>query len=31
VDEPTDKPGTSEQWRLAVKRGRDGKDGKDVK
>lgn len=28
VDEPTDKPGTSEQWRLAVKRGRDGKDAR---
>lgn len=28
VDEPTDKPGTSDQWRLAVKRGRDGKDTK---
>lgn len=28
VDEPTDKPGTSDQWRLAVKRGRDGKDAK---
>ena len=26
VDEPADKPGTSEQWRLAVKRGRDGKE-----
>ena len=26
VDHPTDKPGISEQWRLAVKRGRDGKD-----
>ena len=25
VDDPTDKPGVSEQWRLAVKRGRDGK------
>lgn len=28
VDAPTDKPGISEQWRLAVKRGRDGKDAK---
>lgn len=28
VDKPTDKPGISEQWRLAVKRGRDGKDSK---
>jgi hypothetical protein len=28
VNEPTDKPGISDQWRLAVKRGRDGKDGK---
>lgn len=28
-DHPTDKPGTSDQWRLAVKRGRDGRDGKD--
>lgn len=28
VDEPADKPGTSEQWRLAVKRGRDGKDAR---
>jgi len=26
VDKPTDKPGISEQWKLAVKRGRDGKD-----
>ena len=26
VDKPTDKPGISDQWRLAVKRGRDGKD-----
>lgn len=26
VDNPTDKPGISDQWRLAVKRGRDGKD-----
>jgi hypothetical protein len=28
VDDSADKPGTSEAWRLAVKRGRDGKDGK---
>lgn len=28
VNEPMDKPGTSDQWRLAVKRGRDGKDAK---
>lgn len=27
VDEPADKPGVSAQWRLAVKKGRDGKDG----
>lgn len=26
--EAIDKPGTSDQWRLAVKRGRDGKDAK---
>jgi hypothetical protein len=26
IDKPADKPGVSEQWRLAVKRGRDGKD-----
>jgi hypothetical protein len=28
VDKPTDQPGTSKQWRLSVKRGRDGKDRK---
>lgn len=27
VDQATDRPGTSAQWRLAVKRGRDGRDG----
>src|SRR5690606_16875981 len=27
-DAPTSKPGTDESWRLAVKRGRDGNDGK---
>jgi hypothetical protein len=26
VDKPTDKPGVSDQWRLIVKKGRDGKD-----
>lgn len=29
-DKTTDKPGTSPAWRLAVKRGRDGKDLKDA-
>lgn len=28
AEKATDKPGTSDQWRLAVKRGRDGKDAK---
>jgi len=27
LDNPAGRPGTSDAWRLAVKRGRDGKDG----
>lgn len=29
IDNPAGKPGVSDDWRLAVKRGRDGRDGRD--